>query len=1029
MGQIRNGILALVAGSGLLLAAAGLAAPAAATAKTSSVQVSPPKIQWPEAHQNPHLTGVAADPSINTTNGSTLGVRWMTYTGSEILASPVVAWNATLSETLVYVGNDAGYMTAYNQATGIPVWSMNLGSSIRSTSLVSGPYLWVAPTTGGRAFKLNAATGATLCSAPIQNAVGETVDASPVMATPPGGSPTVYFAENDTGSYNGPVTAVNAADCSVDFSSTPEPKPGAGGVWDYLSYAVSKTGEGLVFFGTADPDGATYAIDAITGKLVWRFQAYNPAPYTFDVGAGLTVSPPGLNGFSDGVVYFANKYGIMYALDLTTGQEMWEYNFGAQTGLEPTGSLDTAALSGTNLVFGDTGGVWDLDAVTGTKLWYHSNGQYGEVDGAPAIIGPPGHRVVVASDLTGSVVVLSLADGSQLYSFQTDAFSVGSPAETDGNIIDVSGNGFVYDFAPGAGSVTAPTTSVSSPADQTVVPNPNGPVTVSGRATATTPISGVTVGIQRDGAGGSWWDGASASWVASPYPNGAQLAAPDTTSTTWNTTFPTPPAGGTYEVFASAVSDGVADASIGLSAATQARSTFTVSPSSTATRFVAPVPWVGPGGPIQIQGSGFAPGEAVAVSLDGATLRTVQASPSGAIATTNVVVPATALFGPAALDATGETSGDLGVAPIYVTNSWSQLGYNSLHEATDPNDKVLGHHLSISPQTFLAEAWSFNAGSPVAGSVAVSDGLGFFADQTGEIFAINMATGMPSWTYTIPGSHPVVTTPAITQTSLVLVASLDGTVTALREFSGDPAWTTNVGGALEGSPAVVGGTAYVDSDNGRLAAIDVASGSIIWSQNLGTKARSTPAIDPATGLLIVGDSEGTVSARHTADGTMAWQTTVPGRVTAAIVIGQGNVYVGSLNGTLYALNEQTGAREWTYAAGGPISASVADDADQLIVGAGDGVIHYLDPATGKPNYAITVGQPVVGVAGSANFVATLGSRGDVLGSKPAATNPRAWVTTQGTALNSQPTVVNGEVVVAAEDGMVAVYTVPGSSAY
>jgi hypothetical protein len=32
-------------------------------------------------------------------------------------------------------------------------------------------------------------------------------------------------------------------------------------------------------------------------------------------------------------------------------------------------------------------------------------------------------------------------------------------------------------------------------------------------------------------------------------------------------------------------------------------------------------------------------------------------------------------------------------------------------------------------------------------------------------------------------------------------------------------------------------------------------------------------------------------------------------------------------------------------------------------------------------------------------------------------------------LNSQPTVVNGEVVVAAEDGMVDVYTVPGSPAY
>ena len=101
------------------------------------------------------------------------------------------------------------------------------------------------------------------------------------------------------------------------------------------------------------------------------------------------------------------------------------------------------------------------------------------------------------------------------------------------------------------------------------------------------------------------------------------------------------------------------------------------------------------------------------------------------------------------------TSGNLGVASIYVTNSWSQMGSNSLHQAADPNDRVLGHHLSISPQTFLAQSWSFNAGSAVTGSVAVGDGLGFFADQAGEVFAISMATGMPAWTYTLPGNPTV----------------------------------------------------------------------------------------------------------------------------------------------------------------------------------------------------------------------------------------------------------------------------------
>ena len=92
------------------------------------------------------------------------------------------------------------------------------------------------------------------------------------------------------------------------------------------------------------------------------------------MGAGVDVSAPGVNGFDDGMAYVEGKDGIFYALDLTTGSLVWQYNFGQNRPNNPTttntDALSTPALSGTTLVFGDASGLYALDAVSGHKRWF-----------------------------------------------------------------------------------------------------------------------------------------------------------------------------------------------------------------------------------------------------------------------------------------------------------------------------------------------------------------------------------------------------------------------------------------------------------------------------------------------------------------------------------------------------------------------------------------------------------------------------------------------------------------------------------
>ena len=273
--------------------------------------------------------------------------------------------------------------------------------------------------------KLDAATGALQCSTTPLYALGE---ASPVVATPPGGQRTIFMGSVDL-AQNGPVYAFSTADCSAVWRTAPYPV--GGGVWDFLSYAVDAPtpafpgGQPLVLFGTSDPDGEMYALNASTGALVWRFQT-QAVNNDSDVGAGVAISAPGVNGFADGVAYTNGKDGITYAVDLTTGALIWSYVF------EPhevaNRSRSTPTLAGNQLVFGTSEGTFDLNATTGALIWHYVLPAGDENLGSVAIEGPTGQRVVLTTNLYGQFQVLSLATGALLYSYQTGSYIGSSPA-------------------------------------------------------------------------------------------------------------------------------------------------------------------------------------------------------------------------------------------------------------------------------------------------------------------------------------------------------------------------------------------------------------------------------------------------------------------------------------------------------------------------------------------------------------------------------------------------------------------------
>jgi outer membrane protein assembly factor BamB len=522
---------------------------------------------WPMFHRDNRHTGLSTETTIRGSNADSLTFQWVVNTGAPSYVSPAVAFNSTLGKSLAYVGNQVGTVTAYDTTTGDRVWWFNAGAAIQSSPAVAGNTVYVG-SSDHKLYALNATTGGFRCAFTTSGVVAS----SPVVANLAGVGDVVFVGENGLSGADdgGHVWAIKASDCSQlwVFDGFGEP-PGSAtlaGSWSPISFARDVNGRSLAIFGGSSSDSGVYAVDARTGQRVWRFQAATFAEDD-DVGAGATVSPPGMNGFADGVVYISGKSRIVYALNLRTGQFIWQFSIRADSPTVGGSTRSTAALVANRLYVGYGAGLYALNALTGAKVWRSRDvgPATPEVISSPAVSGPIGDRAIVFGDMGGKIRALNLATGAPVWSYATGGFIYASPALANGKVFITSSDGFLYSFGFGGGASAKPETTLVSPAPASTIPNPNGSVTLSGSASDDTGVDQVLVAVKNSNAN-RWWDPSILSWVKvfTQYP--ATLSNAGGSSTNWTATFPAPPGGGPFYTQAEAVDgDGQHDPTVAVS--------------------------------------------------------------------------------------------------------------------------------------------------------------------------------------------------------------------------------------------------------------------------------------------------------------------------------------------------------------------------------------------------------------------------------------------------------------------------------
>jgi outer membrane protein assembly factor BamB len=313
---------------------------------------------------------------------------------------------------VVYTGTGGNTVSALDAATGKQIWRRATTSQANRQLTVSGGSLIVAGDNGP--FALAAADGRQLWKVATGNL-------GPLLVA--GGVVYAGFAEkNET---TGGVTAIDSATGAV--------------LWSFPFGPVSDVTGGLAVAGgavyTTTGQGEIFALSAADGLKRKRIAGFG------DFGAGTIV-------VDNDVVYagLADKKGTVVAVDAASGKTMWRHSLAST---EPL--LSPFLVGGNGVLFAGLlrslapssgpsgGGLYALNATTGKPLW--SVTVNGGVEAGPVVAG----SMVYTGSSDGVVEAWQASTGNKVWSYPVPG-PLASIAVAAGSRVYVGTGNYVYSF-------------------------------------------------------------------------------------------------------------------------------------------------------------------------------------------------------------------------------------------------------------------------------------------------------------------------------------------------------------------------------------------------------------------------------------------------------------------------------------------------------------------------------------------------------------------------------------------------------
>jgi outer membrane protein assembly factor BamB len=377
----------------------------------SAIQVDPALAAAPVALPPPTANDAWAQPGGNAsksvghlTLAPALGQAWSTSIGQgstnrgRLAAAPVVAAGR------VYTVDTTATLRAFDAATGRPVWSVRIGDP---KEIAGGRSFWNGEATGnsgalfgggvsfdnGRVYATNGLGDAAAFDAATGTQIWRVRPGGPLRGAPTIANDNVYVVSQDNQLY-----ALNPNDGSLRWNGI-----GTLELAGVFGSAAPAAAQGTVVAGFSSGELTAYRYE--NGRVVWQDALARTSISTAVAALSDIDAEPVIH---EGRVYAIGQGGRMVALELATGQRIWEIN---------VAGISTPAVVGDWIfVVTDEAQLLALSRETGRVRWMTQLRRFlneKKRSGAVSWVGPvvAGGRLILANS-EGQIANVSPVDGA-----------------------------------------------------------------------------------------------------------------------------------------------------------------------------------------------------------------------------------------------------------------------------------------------------------------------------------------------------------------------------------------------------------------------------------------------------------------------------------------------------------------------------------------------------------------------------------------------------------------------------------------